>query len=461
MATTRAVLFAGTSETFCWRPVNPVTPPVKCYEDQEGCWGLKTFTSMAREYKINASDYLLELGHSQYEIVKGEPDIRGWTVTDGQGKTIGEVEDLLFDPQARKVRYLIVDLEDNVLDLEPRDVAVPIGLAELHEEDDEVMLPNVSPTQLQMLPVYDRDTFNPEVENAVHHIFTQSAPAGAAAGAGEMATSSPEHTTRDYSHEHFDERNLYRHRKARTVIGLFADVSQARRAVDELLSNGCSRSNMELAVRQSVDPAQGYAPDRFEHFFDSLFLSPEEAGRYRERELNSNAVVAVHTYSQEQARRAADILDRYNPIDLGDAAGRHYAAGTAPVAGAAGAAGPAGEAMPPGKPQAATGTRLRSRIMEHPVEENLRLRRERLRIERVPVNRPATEADLASFQEGTIELTEHAEVPIVSKEARVVEEIHIEKVMDEHEETVRETKRKTDVQLDPSRKDEPGQIPEK
>src|SRR5690606_15367373 len=94
------------------------------------------------------------------------------------------------------------------------------------------------------------------------------------------------------------------------------------------------------------------------------------------------------------------------------------------------------------------GARLRSRIVERPVEEHLRLRTEHVRVERNPVNRPASEADFNNFQEGEIEITEHAEVPVVNKNARVVEEICLDKEVEERDETVRETVRSTEVDVD-------------
>jgi stress response protein YsnF len=94
------------------------------------------------------------------------------------------------------------------------------------------------------------------------------------------------------------------------------------------------------------------------------------------------------------------------------------------------------------------GVRVRSRVVEKPVEENVRLREERVNVERNPVDRPADRDDLANFQERDIELTERAEVPVVNKEARVVEEIRVSKDVSEREETVRDTVRRTDVDVE-------------
>jgi uncharacterized protein (TIGR02271 family) len=94
------------------------------------------------------------------------------------------------------------------------------------------------------------------------------------------------------------------------------------------------------------------------------------------------------------------------------------------------------------------GVRLKSRIVEKPVEEDLRLRTERVYVERNPVDRPATDTDFDNFKEGETEITEHSEVPVVNKEARVVEEISLNKDVDERTETVRDTVRKTEVDVE-------------
>jgi len=94
------------------------------------------------------------------------------------------------------------------------------------------------------------------------------------------------------------------------------------------------------------------------------------------------------------------------------------------------------------------GVRVRTYINETPVEEKIRLREERVTVERHPVDRPATEADLTSFKEGTMEMTEHTEIPVVSKHAHVVEEVVIGKEVTEREETVSDTVRRTDVEVE-------------
>jgi len=93
------------------------------------------------------------------------------------------------------------------------------------------------------------------------------------------------------------------------------------------------------------------------------------------------------------------------------------------------------------------GVRVMSRVSERPVEEKVSLREERVHVERRPVDRPVTPADAAAFRERTIEATETAEEAVVAKNARVVEEVVVSKDATQRTETVRDTVRRTDVDV--------------
>jgi stress response protein YsnF len=94
--------------------------------------------------------------------------------------------------------------------------------------------------------------------------------------------------------------------------------------------------------------------------------------------------------------------------------------------------------------------RVRSYVTERPVEEQVNLREERVQVERRPVNRPVGPGD-AVFQEKVIEASERGEEAVVSKEARVVEEIGIRKDVDTRTETVRDTVREQEVEVEDDR----------
>ncbi len=94
------------------------------------------------------------------------------------------------------------------------------------------------------------------------------------------------------------------------------------------------------------------------------------------------------------------------------------------------------------------GVRVFSHVTEKPVEETVNLREEHVKVDRHRVDRPATEADFGAFREGTIELTETSEEPVIQKEARVVEEVTLGKDVEQRQQTVRDTVRRTDVEVE-------------
>jgi stress response protein YsnF len=68
---------------------------------------------------------------------------------------------------------------------------------------------------------------------------------------------------------------------------------------------------------------------------------------------------------------------------------------------------------------------------------------------------------LRNFKTGTTEFTEHAEIPDVQKRSKVVEEVKLSKDVEHRDETVHDSVRKTevdveDIELDnPDRYDDP------
>lgn len=250
---------------------------------------------------------------------------------------------------------------------------------------------------------------------------------------------------------------------ALTVIGIFDDASEAQQAVDQLISAGISRNNIDLSARTGEytdeDNDSGVGG-----FFSSLFGSNDDADTKRYSQVASRgSVITVHAGTEAEAERAADVLDDAGAVDVNERAAQYETGSsgmtTAPVAGAITDTARLTdgdqtikvieENLAVGKRTVETGgVRLRSRIVSKPVEESVRLREERVSVQRTPVSRPATAADLAAFQEGEITMTESAEVPVVSKTANVVEEISVGKEVSERQETIRDTVRKTEVDIE-------------
>jgi uncharacterized protein (TIGR02271 family) len=106
------------------------------------------------------------------------------------------------------------------------------------------------------------------------------------------------------------------------------------------------------------------------------------------------------------------------------------------------------------------GVRVRTEVQERPVEEQVRLREEHVTVDRRPVDRPASQADINRAQQGgTFEVREKSEEAVVQKNPRVVEEVVVGKEATQRTETVRETARKTDVHVEQTNQQQqrPGQ----
>lgn len=93
------------------------------------------------------------------------------------------------------------------------------------------------------------------------------------------------------------------------------------------------------------------------------------------------------------------------------------------------------------------GVRVYKRIVEIPAEETVTLREEHVVIERNPVDRAATPAELGA-QSRSIELIETAEEAVVGKTARVVEEVVVGKEAGERTERIRDSVRRTEVEVE-------------
>lgn len=244
-----------------------------------------------------------------------------------------------------------------------------------------------------------------------------------------------------------------------TVVGIFDYGVDAQMAAQELQRAGIPSNNIDVIVNGARDksgpPTQQPQPtensSRVGNFFNSLLDNRDESARYSSV-AQSGSIVTVHTSSPDEARKVAQTLDKCGAIDVNERASRQPGMSSSSKGNWTGSSASipvVEENLNIGKREVETGgVRLRSRIIEKPVEENLRLREEHVNVERRPVNRPATEKDMTAFKEGEKTMTEHAEIPVVNKEARVVEEVRLNKETTERTEKVRDTVRKQDVQVD-------------
>jgi uncharacterized protein (TIGR02271 family) len=231
---------------------------------------------------------------------------------------------------------------------------------------------------------------------------------------------------------------------AKTVIGLFNDRRDAQQVVQALADDGFRREDIRTVTSQeeaSVGTLSAHG------------VPEAEAQPYAEAVRRGGAVVLVDT-ADERADRAVAIMESAPAVDPevrtgADAAREHGRAGTREVETGDVTIPVVEEELQVGTRQVPRGgVRLYTRVVERPVEETVRLRDEEVRVERHPVDRPATEADFAAAKEGTVEVTETDEEAVVRKQARVVEEVVVHKDVQEQTETVRDTVRRTEVEVE-------------
>jgi hypothetical protein len=80
-------------------------------------------------------------------------------------------------------------------------------------------------------------------------------------------------------------------------------------------------------------------------------------------------------------------------------------------------------------------------------EETVRLRDEKVRVERRPAGGRVT-SNAGAFDDAIVEETEIHEEPVVEKQARIVEEVTVHKDVREREATIRDTVRRADVKVE-------------
>lgn len=110
---------------------------------------------------------LISLNESRkYRVPASESDPRGWVLILAGGVFAGRVTDLLADPDARKVRYLVCALESG------RNVLVPLVYARLDAESEQVVVDAITPAAADALPAHDALPLAREKERALHDAFT-------------------------------------------------------------------------------------------------------------------------------------------------------------------------------------------------------------------------------------------------------------------------------------------------
>jgi stress response protein YsnF len=280
------------------------------------------------------------------------------------------------------------------------------------------------------------------------------------------------------------------------VVGLFDNPSDAQAAAQDLRDAGFSGNDISDS-HAAAGTGIGAAAGGLAHELVGAGVPEDDANVYAEGVRRGGALLSVQVDDEPRANRAAQVMDRHHVVDINQrgqeyrqAGWTHFDANAEPwddsrYAGGDAAARVATETIRPtgrettGMPRGNVeqsgeitvpvieerlnvgkreveqgGVRVYKRVEEVPVEKQVTLRDETVQVERVRVDQPIDPATLSgdgldeAFRPMSVELRERDEVPVVEKQARIAEEVVINKDVQERTETVRDTVRRTDVHVE-------------
>lgn len=268
------------------------------------------------------------------------------------------------------------------------------------------------------------------------------------------------------------------------IVAMFGTLERARAARDRLAEEGIPSSDMDIVNRDAETGYSNFDYERNDQGFwgaiKRFFVPDEDAYGYAEGLRRGHAMLVVQPPAERHDRIAA-ILEEYDPIDFAaqEEEWRQGGwAGGAPLmttSAEAGHGGTGARAEPAARPMTGAtgreeaipvveedirvgkrtvdrgGVRVRSYVVERPVEQDVTLRDESISVERRPTDRVAGDLPEDAFRERTIEVSATGEAAVVQKEARVVEEVVVRKDEQERTETVRDMTRKTEVEVEDTR----------
>jgi len=223
---------------------------------------------------------------------------------------------------------------------------------------------------------------------------------------------------------------------AATIISTIPDARSAQRLVDELIrSGGLEDRDVEVLAGEEDQ----LVAEIVERGFDE-----DDARGYAQAARQGRVLVAARA-PEPKVDQTVSIMERYE------------GGGSAP-AGERGSAAADGETtlqeveeqLAIHKGQTVTGgVRVTTQVRERPVEQTVTLREEQVEVERRAADRKLTpEQAEAAFQDKAAEMLETGEEVEVGKQARVVGEVTVGKRVEERQETVKDTVRRTEVEVE-------------
>ena len=239
------------------------------------------------------------------------------------------------------------------------------------------------------------------------------------------------------------------------IVAVYDRAEKAREAARALASSGFVSSDISVLNSGSVSDKDASDSSVWQRLFGRS-VPDEETAAYR-RTINPGGAVLTLRTPDREVDRAMKILNVHGPTNFEDRSGSTLTStrmsATAPtetreVDAAEEVLRLAEEQIDIGKQQVATGkSRIRRFVTEQPVEQQITLHEEHYEVSRREVNDPQLAKDI-DWNDRTIEVIETSEQPVVTKTARITEEVVIRRRGSDHVETIRDTVRRQQLEVE-------------
>ncbi len=253
-----------------------------------------------------------------------------------------------------------------------------------------------------------------------------------------------------------------------TIVAVYDTVAHADAAVRDLEAANVPSGAISRHSSATLGASGGASAtsSRGASFWNDKFGGqPSHDTAVYDRSVESGSTVVMVRAPEQHVQAVTRILELNNPIDIDERAAGYGLTGattatspstatsTGTVTGAG--AGTGEQVIALNEEQIVVGkrlvdrgtTRVRRFVVETPVEENVTLHSERATIERRPASSTARTSD-TDFTDRVIEVRETDEEAVVGKTAHVREEVVVRKDVNDRVETVRDTVRREDVEIE-------------
>jgi uncharacterized protein (TIGR02271 family) len=265
------------------------------------------------------------------------------------------------------------------------------------------------------------------------------------------------------------------------IVTVYDTAEHANRAIDALTRAGFDRAEMHPITKAEVNAIDAAAHDQVRQpgFWQRLLGEDvvEYEGNVYSRAIEGGGTVLTVRVLESDAPRVMQILHQIQPVDIEHRAAQLglvkpavekpvVAAAAVPVATAIAATPVAKEAtdqvlrlaeeqMQVGKEQIEAGTtKVRRYVIEKPVEAQVSLHEEHAAVVRRAVADPTFVGDI-DWTDKTIVVTETAERAVVNKVNRIAEEVVIRREGSDRVQTIRDTVRRQQVDVEQVNADKP------